>query len=209
MSFNCLNIFRVRSRVTYRSITKNYCIQLRADSLILSSINFTEKKNQNQWSWQGIWYSVMRVIFPLNAITSSLPGLFVWDPRGLPTSGQCTLERISVRGKRICPLQRAGEVPVQREVGKAIYWRDTVLRHVGLGKEVLPMYPHMWLGKSLCVLRGTCTLILKSLSTRLFIPTVSRISHYAYLFPKGGRNLSTFYFPSFSVFTCAISLTQI
>lgn len=108
MSFNCWTIFRVRSQVTYRSITKNYCIKLTADNLILSSINFTEKKNENQWSWKGIWYSGMRVIFPLNAITSSLPGLFVWNPGGLSTSGQCTLERISVSGKRVSPLQGIG-----------------------------------------------------------------------------------------------------
>lgn len=108
MSFNCWTIFRVRSQVTYRSITKNYCIKLTADNLILSSINFTEKKNENQWSWKGIWYSVMRVIFPLTAITSSLPGLFVWNPGGLSTSGQCTLERISVSGKRVSPLQGIG-----------------------------------------------------------------------------------------------------
>lgn len=41
--------------------------------------------------------------------------------------------------KEDLPSAQCKEVPVQGDVGKRIYWRGTVLRHVDLGKEVLPI----------------------------------------------------------------------
>ena len=109
--------------------------------------------------------------------------------------------------KRGSPLCRMQEWWLKREAGKRISLRDTILRNVYLGKEILCMYPHMWLGKFLCALRGACTLIQKSLLTHIFILIVSSINHYAYLFAKGGRNLNTLLFTFFLfVYLCHLTL---